>query len=102
MCSSDLDCSGLACYVKGSSRTDTSSMMKSATTVNWSAMDTGQLSTLVPTGSILVRSGHCVVVLGHIGSSLLIEESQGSNEFVRVETWSLSKVASGGYSLLKG
>lgn len=95
------ECSSLACYVKGTSRSDTASLLPKASEVNWTSLDTSQLSTLVPTGSILVKTGHCVVVLGHIGSSLLIEEAQGSNEFVRLETWSLSKAASGGYKLLK-
>jgi hypothetical protein len=100
------DCSSFASYVQGGSYASTSTMMADPDlkTVNWSKYtnDPEGLQDAVPVGSYLVKTGHCKVVIGHIDTSLLVMESQGSGYFVSAELYSLQDMSStySSYSVL--
>ena len=98
------DCSAFASYVQGDGYADTGGMMRdsSLTSPIWAnyAHDAEGLKAVAPVGSILVKSGHCKVVIGHSGTSLLVMESEGSGHFVHAELMSATKLADTTYELL--
>ncbi len=98
------DCSSFASYVQDDGYADTSSMMRDSSleSPDWATYrhDAEGLKAAAPVGSILVKSGHCKVVIGHSGTSLLVMESEGSGHFVNAKLMSADALSRTTYQLL--